>query len=291
VAKVEVVEYTEPWCAWAWGSEPKLRLLRWRYGEHMAWRQVMADLLPEPEDGSGPDTHGAVAQVAAYWQYVSGHTGMPWPDRLLRVPVSSETPCRAVIAARLQDSALAERLLRALRESLFVFGTPADTPEGVIAAAGSVSGLDTGRLAADLDSAAVDRALAADRVEAHQPNDYVRALAETHAGNGNARPAGKGAWRYATPTLIFRGPGGEITVPGWQPWHRYEQALNAALSDSAVPRPRPPADEALRTWPLLTAKELETLCGPGDLPSAQGEAMAAGGGEVWIDRRDPRIRT
>ena len=29
---VEVIEYTDPVCSWAWGSEPKLRLLRWRHG-------------------------------------------------------------------------------------------------------------------------------------------------------------------------------------------------------------------------------------------------------------------
>ena len=31
VERVEVVEYTDVMCSWAWGSEPKLRLLRWRY--------------------------------------------------------------------------------------------------------------------------------------------------------------------------------------------------------------------------------------------------------------------
>ncbi len=33
--RVEVVEYTDVMCSWAWGSEPKLRLLRWRYEDHI----------------------------------------------------------------------------------------------------------------------------------------------------------------------------------------------------------------------------------------------------------------
>jgi predicted DsbA family dithiol-disulfide isomerase len=287
---LEVVEYTEPWCAWAWGSEPKLRLLRWRYGPRLVWRQVMADLLPHPDvDGSNPaDTEGAVAQVKAYWEYVSGHTGMPWPDGLRRVPVSSDAACRAVIAARLRDADLADRLLRMLRESLFVFGAPADTTERVIALAETAPGIDAVQLAADLDSAAVARAQHADRAEAHRPNDYVRALAETHAGNGNARPAGTGSWRYATPTLIFRGPKAEITVPGWQPWERYEQAMETALPGStATPRPRPSVDEALQTWPLLTNRELEALCGPCGPPPTTVEVVVVGGGHAWMSQDPP----
>jgi hypothetical protein len=31
VARVGVVEYTDVMRSWVWGSEPKLRLLRWRY--------------------------------------------------------------------------------------------------------------------------------------------------------------------------------------------------------------------------------------------------------------------
>ena len=41
VARVEVVEYTDVMCSWAWGSEPKLRLLRWRYEDRCNWRQPL----------------------------------------------------------------------------------------------------------------------------------------------------------------------------------------------------------------------------------------------------------
>ena len=45
VMVVEVVEYSDPWCSWAWGTEPKLRRLRWRYGDRLEWRTVMGDLV------------------------------------------------------------------------------------------------------------------------------------------------------------------------------------------------------------------------------------------------------
>ena len=32
-AALEVVEFTDVSCPWVWGSEPRFRLLRWRYGD------------------------------------------------------------------------------------------------------------------------------------------------------------------------------------------------------------------------------------------------------------------
>src|SRR5436189_10931 len=110
---VEVVEFTDPRCSWAWGTEPKHRRLRWRYGDRF-------------------------------------HT--------------------------------------------------------------------------DFDSDVVHKAFAADREETRRPNEYVLTLQETHEGKGNAKPDGDG-WRYVFPTLLFRGLGGEHTVPGWQPWDAYVDAM------------------------------------------------------------------
>jgi hypothetical protein len=39
---IDVVEFTDQDCSWAWGTEPKLRRLRWRYGPLLRWRRVMA---------------------------------------------------------------------------------------------------------------------------------------------------------------------------------------------------------------------------------------------------------
>jgi predicted DsbA family dithiol-disulfide isomerase len=294
--RAEVVEFTDPWCSWAWGSEPKLRLLRWSYADRLAWRRVLADLVP-PVD-SPTRAHlmaGGVpadpAGLAAYWEQVSRHTRMPWPDGLRWVPTCSEVAGRAVIAAGRQGAEPATRLVRALRESVFIFGAPADTPERVVALAGAVPGLDPTRLAADLDGPDVAAAYAADRAETRRPNDYVRNLTETHEGKGNAKPDGEGGWRYVTPTLVLRGPGGEVTVPGWQPWERYAEALERVLPGStAEPRPRPSPDEALTAWPLLTERELEFICGAGKPAPARATRLEAAGGPAWIDKADLRSR-
>jgi protein-disulfide isomerase-like protein with CxxC motif len=45
VERVEAIEYTDIMCSWAWGSEPKLRLLRWRYEDRCDWRLVMGGLV------------------------------------------------------------------------------------------------------------------------------------------------------------------------------------------------------------------------------------------------------
>lgn len=42
---IEVTEFTDPGCSWAWGTEPKLRLLRWRFDDRLRWRRVMGGLI------------------------------------------------------------------------------------------------------------------------------------------------------------------------------------------------------------------------------------------------------
>lgn len=262
VANVEVVEYTDPWCSWAWGTEPKLRRLRWRYGDRLDWRTVVGDLVADRAIAR-PDFDAAKAapKTASYWQKVHEHTGMPWPVDLRRAPQLSAIADRAVKAAERQSTQAAAALLRALRESCFVHCEPADTLPRVVALAETIDVVDANRLRADFDSDEVVAAFIADRDETRRPNDYVLHLQETHDGKGNAKPDGDG-WRYAFPTILFRGSGGEHTVPGWQPWDAYVDAMEAAEpGSSADPRPDPTLDEALATWPTLTEFELGYLTG------------------------------
>ncbi|MEY2421732.1 MAG: hypothetical protein QOI95_1799 [Acidimicrobiaceae bacterium] len=263
---VEVVEYTDPWCSWAWGTEPKLRRLRWRYGDRLEWRTVMGDLvadrlLADPEF----DAARAAPKTATYWQKVHEHTGMPWPADLRRAPQLSAIAGQAVKAAQQQSDATGAALLRAIRESCFVHCEPADTLPRVLALAETVEGLDAARLRAEFESDDVVKAFVADREETRRPNDYVLQLEETHEGKGNAKPDGDG-WRYVFPTILFRGSGGEHTVPGWQPWAAYVSAMEAAVPGStADARPDPTPEQALDAWPSLTEYELSFLCGD-DVP-------------------------
>ncbi len=68
--------------------------------------------------------------------------------------------------------------------------------------------------------------------------------------------------RYDFPTVLFRGPTGEHTVPGWMPFAAYVDALEAASPGATLaPRNDPTVEEAFATFGVLTAKELEVLCG------------------------------
>jgi predicted DsbA family dithiol-disulfide isomerase len=286
---VEVVEYTDPWCSWAWGTEPKLRRLRWRYGDRFEWRTVMGDLVFD-RLVANPDFDAARAapKIASYWQEVHEHTGMPWPAGLKRAPRLSAIAGRAVKAAQQQSDAAGAALLRATRESCFVHWEPADTLPRVMALAEKVPGLDAERLRQDFDRDDVVKAFAADREETRRPNDYVLELEETHAGKGNAKPDGDG-WRYVFPTVLFRGPGGEHTVPGWQPWEAYVRAMEAAVPGSTRdPRADPTPDEALDEWWLLTDRELTFLCGDGAVPPSSAVAIDWGTGLAFARADAPR---
>jgi len=289
---VEVVEYTDPWCSWAWGTEPKLRRLRWRYGDRLEWRTVMGDLVGDQLNVRPDfDAERAAPKMAIYWQKVYEHTGMPWPVHLRRAPRRSAIAGQAVKAAQQQSVAAAAALLRAVRESCFVYWEPADALPSVVDLARQIPGLDADRLQTDFDSDEVVKAFAADREEVRRPNDYVLHLQETHEGKGNAKPDGDG-WRYVFPTILFRGSGGEHTVPGWQPWAAYVAAMeSAAPGSTSDARTDPTPDEALATWPLLTDRELSFLCGDDAQPPADAVAVDWGAGTAHARSDAPRPST
>jgi predicted DsbA family dithiol-disulfide isomerase len=241
----------------------------------------MGDLVQDRRlDRPDFDAERAAPKLSDYWRSAYEHTGMSYPARLRWAPMRSDIPGQAVKAAEQQGDDIGGRLLRALRESCFVYSAPADDLERIAAIGKTVEGLDIDRLRAELASA--ERAFAADRAETRAPNEYVRTLDETHWAKGNAKPDGDG-WRYVFPTLLFRGPGGEHTVPGWQPWERYVDAMEAAVPGSTnAPRPDPTPEQAFAEWSLLTQRELEVLCGVGAVVPDDARPYDWGDGTAWL---------
>jgi predicted DsbA family dithiol-disulfide isomerase len=280
---VDVVEFTDPWCSWAWGTEPTLRKLRWSFEDRLSWRRVMGGLVPNRlEREPDFDAVSIAPNTASYWAKVTVETGMPWPVHLQRTPVSSIEACIAVKAAERQDELLAQRFLRRLRESCFVWCTPADTPERIAEVAAQVDGLDAAAVTTGLTDNDVLSAYQADWEETRNPNEYVRNLKEETPGAGNAKQQ-RGRWRYVFPTLLFRGPGGEHTVPGWKPYGAYVAAMEAASPGStADPRPDPTPDDAMARWGLLTEQELTVLCGPDAKPPSGAVVHDWGEGRVFL---------
>lgn len=288
---VDVIEYTDPGCSWAWGSEPKLRRLRWRYGDRVRWRRVMGGLVGDMRsylDGFDPVV--AAPGFARYWERVAATTGMPYPAALAWMYRSTEPACLAVKAAALQGDGVADGVLRRLREATFVFGSPPDTPDRILDACRGTRGLDAGRLAKDCSGEPARTAFRADWEETRTPNAYVRWLEEDGEGAGPAKHT-EGHWRYVFPTLVFRGPGGEVTVPGWKPSERYEDALEEVLP-GATRRPRsdPTPEEAFAAWPALAPRELEVLCGADTRPPAGTIPHDWGAGVYWLTPEEAAAR-
>ena len=165
---IEIVEFTDPYCTWCWGSEPVLRHALEAYGDRISLRFVMGGLVADratfydPANGIGGEQWER--QIAAHWVEASGRHGMPVDmvhfERVLGM--SSTYPANiAYEAAKLQDPALADRYLRRLREAAALEGLAIHEP-AVLADLAAGLGLDRERFERDFSGPAVD-AFAADR--------------------------------------------------------------------------------------------------------------------------------
>lgn len=231
---LELVEYTDPACPWAWGSEPKFRRLRALLAERgvtVGWRRVFGILFDEGEPPA-PDPRAEAAWYLEELKEISGHTGAPVPARLSWVSATSWPASLAAKAAEQQGPEIAEAVLNRLRETTFVDGTPADTPERVLDAVRGLDGLDLDALAKAATGPQVLAAVRADWAETRAPCAEVMRITEPGRHNGRAKPLGEDpadGFRYALPTLVFAGPGGRAVVPGWRPLEQYLDAARVAV--------------------------------------------------------------
>jgi protein-disulfide isomerase-like protein with CxxC motif len=293
MSQVEVTEYTDAVCSTAWGAEPLLRRLDWRYGQHLKWRKVMGGLVGDAAKSSGRadwDRVGAAVPMQAYWKRVWALTGMPYPHPMRLMLQSTDPLGAAVKAAELQGQDVADRVLRRFREQIFVFGIGPQTPDEFAAATVGVPGLDQARWRADQQRPEVAAAYKDDWTETRKPNDYVRHLKHDGPMNGELKHS-EGHDRYALPTVIFKGPGGEHTVAGWVPYEDYVAGLEAALPGAtADPRPDPTPDQAFARWGMLTARELAFLCGEDARPPADAVTYDWGDGVVYFSAAEAKVR-
>lgn len=288
---IEVTEFTDPGCSWAWGTEPKLRRLHWRYGGRMHWRRVLGGLIGDMENYiENFDPVRYAPNRIRYWREVYEHTRMTYPARLQWHYRSTEPGGKAVKAAELQGDEVAGRVLRRLREQTFVFGRPADTTDRIVEAVRGVDGLDADRFEVELRSEVTEKAFREDWEETRRPNDHVMALEGDRPGIGRAKHT-EGHWRFVFPTLVFRGPGGEATVPGWCPYEEYEAAIESASPGAtADPRPGPTPEDVFAMWPTAAERELDVLCGEGARPPSGIVAYDWGEGRFYLTAAEASAR-
>ena len=288
---IEVVEYTDPLCSIAWGTEPIKRRLLWRFGDKIQWRLVMAGLCRDNSTAKmfqpwNPFEAGQI--YLKIWRRVTKITGMPYPENLRYMALTTDPPCLLVKAAELQGVDIAERVLRRFREAVFFYGTPVDAIDQAAHALLDVEGLDIEQLLQDADLAHVEQAYLADWQETRKPNDYVRDLAQTDADHlAGPMMKSEGHERYNLPTFIFRGPNGERTVPGLRAYEEYEQALEeVAPGSTANPPSNPTADQVLTRWPTMTTKELSVICGKEYADPTQANAFSCCNEKVWLKDKE-----
>lgn len=277
---VEVVEYTDPLCPWAWGSEPVFRGLRAALAGRVRWRRAYC-ILFDHDDDPPPDPAAETAWYTRYVEDISAHTAAPRARRLSRVAASSWPSSLAAKASERQGDEVAERVLRRLRESVFVLGEPADTAARALSAVRGVPGLDHERLAADAASAAVREAVLADRTEARRPVGEVLSVRGGSPHPGAAKETADGGYRYALPTLLVRAPAGRRVVPGWRPYEEYASAFEE-LSPGLLTEPaRPAPPEALARYRSLTGPEAAVLS-DGPWPPGDAVRVETGNGPLWL---------
>jgi len=286
---VEAVEFTDPFCSYAWGTEPKYRRLAWQYSERVRVRRVFCGILSDGWyhqfvlDGDLAAFRGA---QQAYLAAVSELTGMPHPAPVHHVLEGSDEVCRLAKAAERQGPDVAGRVLRRLRESLLVHGRPADTLARGLEACAGVPGLDATALAADFADPETAAAYRADWEEARRPSEFVLNLPDKRAGRGAAQPQ-DGRMRYGLPCLVLTGSAGIATIAGWRDWSDWEVALDAvAPGILATARPLPAPPEAFAAWPSLAPAEFDFLCPGHDVPPDGVVEHRWPGGTFWLTREE-----
>jgi predicted DsbA family dithiol-disulfide isomerase len=244
---LELQNFTDPACPFAFSAEPARFRLRWLYGDQLAWRTRMVGLSEHPEDyvekGSTPE------KQAASFHKLQQRYGMPIDSREQPRMMATVVACRAVVAARVHAAEHADALLRRLRIHHFA-GELIDEPD-LIAKAARESGLDPAQLDRWVEDPDVERELRADMAAARAPSAAGRALDHKLAGPDEER-------RYTCPSYeITRvADGVKVTVPGFHGVEAYEMAV-ANLAPGLDRRAEPDDVLEVLAWagePLATAE-------------------------------------
>ncbi|EHN11607.1 hypothetical protein PAI11_15180 [Patulibacter medicamentivorans] len=277
---VDLVEFTDPACPFAYSAEPLRWRLLWRFGDQLRWTVRMVGLA---RDAAAHEAKGFTARPNAEVLRAFDRYGMPLAEVEERAPAGSWDACRAIVAAREFATGSELALLRALRIAGLAEARPIDDP-AVLADAGRVAGLEPEALEEWVADETTERAFVADLTAARDPGPAALALdhklADVEPDWTGASRAGSGR-RYTCPSYVLRVGGRTAEVPGFQPWLSLETAL-ANLAPDLERRPwAANVDEAL-AWaagePLATI-EVAALLDRDDRDEVRALLVAAGARE------------
>src|SRR4051794_21767265 len=269
MAAVNITEYTDPGCPFAFSAEPFRRRLQWLYGDQLEWRPRMVVLADSPDEYL--EKGFTTERQSSSFEKLSREHGMPIDTRLRPRMAATAPACRAVVAARLFAPEAERALLRRLRVRHFS-AQLLDDPEMIADAA-----VDAG-----IDPAELERWLEKPEVEAELERDKAAARAPTAAALAQSQKLAKwsGGMRYTCPSYEIEG----LSVPGFQPWAAYEVAL-ANVAPGLEQRDTPSDVSEVLRWagtPLAT-REVAEVCQLSDWEARQALGRVAVESHVGAD--------
>ena len=244
---IDVTEFTDPGCPWAYSANPDLAVLHWRYGSGLNWRLVTIGLTAEREQYL---QRGYTPERAVRSQRSFARFGMPFSHEMKPGVAATQRMCRAIVATRLQDPDREREVFRNLAFGQFTTPLVMDEDASILERLRHVDGLDADAIVAALDRDAVTEAYEADRAESRTAEGGATHFQGKHATSD-------GPVRYTAPSLIFTTEDGRsLEAGGFQSLQAYDVCI-ANLDRSLERRPAPEDPlEALRafSYPLVTAE-------------------------------------
>ena len=168
--KLEIIYYTDPYCTWCWGSEPVLRHVQEVYGDQIKISYKMGGLVKDMGDFyDAYNDISRIEQVAPHWLEASGRHGMPVDIKVfdeIKKDFKSTYPANiAYKAAQMQDSELADKFLRRMREAAAYEKKPIHKTETLKDLAAE-TGLDAEKFVKDFESKEAKEAFMEDITDA-----------------------------------------------------------------------------------------------------------------------------
>jgi len=264
---IDVTEFTDPGCPWAYSANPDLAVLHWRYGSGLRWRLVTIGLTAEREQYL---QRGYTPERAAKTQRNFARFGMPFSHEVKPGVAATQRMCRAIVATRLQAPELERAVFRTLAFGQFTTPLVMDEDASILERLRFVDGLDADAIVAALDSDAVTEAYEADRAEARTAEGGATHFQGKHATSD-------GPVRYTAPSLLLRAPDGRtLEAGGFQSLQAYDVCI--ANLDRSLERRGPAEDplEALRAfpYPLVTAEVVAIMTPDLRVPDREGVEAA-----------------